>query len=272
VSFWERNRGLLVGLVAAAVGGLVIHFMVAGSRRSQAQGVEAQNAGLEGEIARLNELKNKPAPEAIKELKAERADLQKVLKRLEGMLLVQPREYVLPKNEAYPRLFFDKRLNELRKRCADQGGRFVGKPCPAGFTDQLQKEDVELLLQRLSAARLLTEAAENAKVAQVQGLVHGRPALLTAPGVDRFHLRLLPINVRFVADERQLIAFVQEISREGRFLTLQNLSVEVIDPKAKTFQASADLMALVRRDGSGSAKKPEGPVPGTRPLPPAGRW
>lgn len=273
MSFWERNRGLLIGAIAAAVVAGIVHFGMAGSWRSQAQAVEKKNSEGRAHIAKFSPPKDMPTPQALEVVLKKREGIDKIIQSQRRWLMVQPREYQLSKNEPNPQLFFESHLNELRKRCQEQGGRYTGRPCPLGFTDEIQKEEVQLLLQRLAAVRILADAADAARVAQVQSVTLGRPALLTSPGVGSFHLRILPMTMRFLADERQLTALLTEISQSKKPLALQTLALEVADPKARTFYGSIEVLALVERSEAPPARKPDGGGPGVvRPLPPAGRW
>jgi hypothetical protein len=279
MSFWEANRGLVTGAILALLLAAIMHFLVAGARRSQARDLERQAAELQAQIDKLDRGAPAPdiaAPEALKAIKAERAELDKVLKRTGGLLLTLPPEYVLPKNAPDKQLIFERQLSELRARCVE--GRYPkydqSKPqsCPLGFTQEIQKEEVELLLQRLAAARRLMAAADAANLARVLSISHGKAATLGSPGVSKMHLRLLPLNLRGVADEKSLVTFIQEISREGSFLGLESLEVEVTDPKAKTFNIKAGLLALVAMEGPAKAGGPGGPGQ-SGPTPPSiGRY
>jgi len=273
MSFWEANRGLVAGAILALLLAAIMHFLVAGARRSQARDLERQAAELQAQIDKLDRGAPAPdmaAPEALKAIKAERAELDKVLKRTGGLLLTLPPEYVLPKNAPDKQLIFERQLSELRARCVE--GRDPkydqSKPqsCPLGFTRELQdreSSDLEMLFQRLAAARRLMAAADAANLARVLSISHGKAATLGSPGVSKMHLRLLPLNLRGVADEKSLVTFIQEISREGSFLGLESLEVEVTDPKAKTFNIKAGLLALVAMEGPGKAGGPgqSGPTP-----------
>ncbi len=286
MNFWEANRGLLIGAAVALVVALLVHFLVAGQARGAASGLAEECAELRGMIDALTPADGKPAPEALKDIRDERAGLEKVLGtdktpgRVAGLLLQLPRDYIVPKNADNPRFnIFERKLAEIRERCNTSGifpryEQSRPESCPLGFTPQVLKEDVQLLLQRLCAANRLTGALIDASgqgSLRVKSCSHGPVRLLSSPDVSRMHLRLMPMTVRMTADERVLTAFVERISRDGSFLALQNLAVEVTDPKARTFNLTADVLALVPLDGPGPGKgsgrtSPVGPGTGTVPV------
>jgi len=283
VSFWEANRGLVIGAAVALVVALGVDWLVAGPSRTNAVKLEAEAAELQSQIEALAPAAGQPAPQALETIGKERADLSKVLDKVKGLLLALPKDYQIPKNADNPRFnIFERKLAESRDRTNASGlfpryDQSHPENCPLGFIPQVQKEDVPLLLERLYAADRLTEAViESASHGPFRalGITHGPAGLLSSPGVTRMHLRLVPLTIRAAADEKTLMAFLERISREGSFLALQELHVEVTDTRAKTFNFTAEVRALVPRDGPGPRKTggPGGPRRPVGPPPPIGRY
>jgi hypothetical protein len=311
MSFWEANRGLLAGVGVALVVTLAVHFLVAGPSRRAAAAMEEKNAELQRRIDELTPDSGRPAPEVFQATMDERKKLNQVLAAdsrtpgsVGGLLLVLPKDYVVARNADNPRFnIFERKLAASRDRCNasgifpryDQSNPAV---CPLGFTPEVQKEEVllvtqglgserereearvQLLLERLCATNrlgdALIEVASQGSL-RVKACVQGRLRLVASPQVSRMHLRLLPITVRMTADEKALVAFAERISRPGGFLAIEELGVEVTDPKARVFNLTVQLLALVPREGPGPAKP--GDQPGSRrpgqpgvPVAPIGRY
>lgn len=216
--------------------------------------------------------------EALKAAADERKRLQAEIRRAAGLLMPIPDKYVIPKSELDPRLFFEKRLAELRERCTpDRYPPYLaGKSCPVGFSADLQgrEGDLKVLLERLAAADRLTatvDAVAKTAAIRVLGITHGAPVMVSAPNVSQVHLRELPMTIRAVTDEKGLTGFVEEISREGSFLALQTLDVEVTDPKSRTLVMKAEVLAVMGRQGAG-AKGPAGGGPTPVAPAPVGRY
>lgn len=225
------------------------------------------------EIAPLRKLVEEFLPptaaKAIEKMKAERAELKAIIEGLNGVLLEIPKNSrfrIRGEAKADPRFYFQKQLAELQKeRCA---GRPYPAKTPLGFTPEMvDKQKPALLLERLAAVDRLTRAVESAGLLRVQSILHGPVKVPPAKGVTDTHVALVPMYVKVTADERGMTAFVEEISRKGRFLALDSLSVEVTDPKARTFTMVAGVSALLRREGAAPGRRGRGPTRGTRPLP-----
>ncbi|HOX08436.1 MAG TPA: hypothetical protein PK280_18720 [Planctomycetota bacterium] len=255
----------------------------------------------------INEQLPMSAPEVLKAIKAEHSELEKVLGtekvagRVSGLLLVCP---VVTKNADNPRFnLFERRLAGSRDKCNASGifpryDQSRPESCPLGFTPEVQKDEAQLLTQalvsekekeevrvqqlldRLSAANRLTDAVIEASgrgVLRVRSCIQRPVRMLASPQVSRMHLRVVPMAVRMTADEKGLVAFVERISRAGSFLAIENLSVEVTDPKAKTFNLSAQVLALVPKEGPGPARPGDRSGPGRpgqigNPVAPIGRY
>ncbi len=226
-----------------------------------------------GEIAPLraavDALLPPTAAKVIAKMKAERAELKAIIEGLNGVLLEIPKNSrfrIRGEARADPRFYFQKQLAELQKeRCAD---RPYPAKTPLGFTPEMvDKQKPALLLERLAAVERLTRAVESAGLLRVQSIRHGPVKVPPARGVTDMHVALVPMYVKVTADERGMIAFVEEISRKGRFLALDSLHVEVTDPKARKFTMVAGVSALLRREGAAPGRRGRGPTRGTRPLP-----
>lgn len=258
------NRGLIAGIVAALVVALIIHFAVAQRIAGQAAGIERKCSELGGSIDQLLS-GGQEAPQAEKDAAATEKALRAVLGKQEGLLLVRPGSYVPQRQEDKdnPRLFFERRLDELLGRAAAAGfaGARTGR---LGFTPALQKEAVPLLLERLAAADRLVAAAGAAGLTRVKSVTHGKPAVLASPEAGGVHLVLLPLKVSGAADERGLILFLQKLSQPGSFLALRSLEMEVTDPQARAFNFTMELAAILQR------RQPAAPAAGA-PAPPVSR-
>jgi hypothetical protein len=269
VSFWEANRRLLAGCGVALLAAAVVHMVVAGPRWSQARGIDQNNAKLMKEITTLSRETTRVS-KALVALQEERGKLGAVLENIGGVMLEIPPEsrFRVPRGEIDPRLYFQKKLNEMREE------RTAGRPypveAPLGFTKDLQnREDPGLLLERLAAVERLTDALHASRLPRVGRIRHEAVVTRGAKGVDDVHLAMLPMQVQVSADERSLVAFLSEVSEEGRFLALEDLTIEVTDPKARTFNVSARVSAVLLRKSKAPSRRE--PARGTRPLP-VGRY
>jgi hypothetical protein len=270
--FLETNRRLVVGAAVVVAAALAVELVVAGGRRRAAARTEEQNRELQAEIDRLTKHPEKVSA-AMAKLKAEREGLGKVIDGLRGMLLEIPEtsRYRVPPARRNDALFyFQEQHDALRKDRVE--GRAYPAEAPLGFNAELQsreKDQPELLLERLAAVDRLTAAAARAGLARITGIRHGAVRTHSAKGVKDLHVACLPVQLSAVADERSLVAFLTEVSREGSFLALDGLALEVTNPKARSFTLKADVSALVLRKAPG----PKGPASGGpgRP-PPVGRY
>jgi hypothetical protein len=266
--FLERNRGLVFGAAGVVAAALAVELLVVQGRfLSAAAEVEKGNAGLEEEIGKLSS-RGVEVSKALAGLKTERERLEGLRRELGGVLLDIPEKsrYRVPPGRRNDALFyFQEQHNILRKERTD--GRPYPAEAPLGFSPDIQtkeKDKPELLLERLAAVDRLTAAVQTAGLAKVSAIRHGELRAATAKGVKDMHLAVLPMHLSATADERSLVAFLTEISREGNFLALESMQVEVTGPKARTFKLEADVCALIERRTA-----PPKDLPGrvTRPLP-----
>ncbi len=264
MSFWEANRRLLILTGAALLAAIIVHFVAAAPRASDAAALEQGNRRMLLEIERLGKAgkDRKLTTEAVKLLEGQRSELAGVLKGLEGVLLVIPEgsRYLVPRGEIDPRLYFQKKLDELRKERTE--GRLYPADAPLGFTKELQdREKPELLLRRMAAADRLAGAVAEAGLQRVTSIRHGPLRTRSADGVDDIYLAMLPMEISAVTDERGLVAFLTAISRQDRFLALDDLQIQVGDPKSRTFTLSATVSAITVRKGTRKTqKRPVGPT------------
>ncbi len=248
MSFWEANRKLLVGIGAVLLAGLIFHFAVVGALWS-----EGNASRRDGQVL-LEEIESRRARpvesrEAFATLKKQRLQIEKVLGGLGGVLLQIPKKspYRVPsmrRNDA--QFYFEERLNILRKDRTE--GRPYPSKFPLGFTKAVQSKDgPEVLLERLAAVDRLTRAAHSAGLQRVWAIRHGPFKVRSSSKVTDVHLVLLPMELKATADERSLVQFCTEISRQGSFLALDSLDVEVSNPKANTFTMTVGVSALLMR-------------------------
>jgi hypothetical protein len=219
----------------------------------------------------------KPIAEVRAELEKERRDL----KALEGLL--GRAELVLPP-ELEPgldrgTLHFQKELQALRARAEERGITFAGKATALGFPEEVTAEEVPGFLARLAVAGRFLEAAAAAGVDAVvsaeQVSRHGTPitgrpiALRSGPGGPvEADERVEEIRFRVVAamDEYGLVRLLQEISRPGRFLALEDLAAEVKDPDSGAFEATMVLAGIRTKEApAGPGPEGAGPAPEEEP-------
>jgi hypothetical protein len=280
---WEGSRRLLIGTTVVVAAALAVELVVAGGRRRAAaeiengkvedgKVVEKGNRQLADEIEKLTS-SSQAVSKALAQLEAERKGLSTVMEGLRGVLLDIPansRYRVPPARRNDALFYFQEQRDALRKERTE--GRGYPAEAPLGFTADLQareKDQPELLLERLAAVDRLTAAVQRAGVVKVNTIRHGAVRVHSAKGVKDLHVACLPMQLIAVADERALVALLTEVSRERSFLALDGLSLEVTNPKARTFVMRADVSALIERKSPG----PKGPAAGGpgRP-PPVGRY
>jgi hypothetical protein len=260
VSFWEANRKLLVGIGAVLVVGMIFHFAVVAALWSDGNTSRAEGDGL---LEKIENRASKPveAGEAFARLKQQRLQIEKVLGGLGGGLLQIARNspYRVPsirRNDA--RFYFEERLNILRKERTE--GRAYPAKCPLGFTKEVQSKDPpEVLLERLAAVDRLTGAAHSAGLQRVASIRHGPLKVRSSSKVTDVHLVLLPMQLTATADERGLVQFCTQISREDAFLALDSLDVKVANPEAKTLTMTVGVSALLLRRKPAPSTRNTGP-------------
>lgn len=250
MNFWERNRKLIAAVIVAAIAAVVVHFVVVSPRYSESARIEEEeNSALRQEIAGINRDGGLDVPAALSRREERRKALDDVIKGMDNVLLVIPdgSRFRVPasrRNDA--KFYFQEQQNRLfEERCA--GGQYPAKGVLGFLQDMYDSESAELLLERLAAVDRLTAAVNRAGVTRVRQIRHLKTTIHSAKGVKDAYLELLPMTVEMVADERATIEFLSEISRDGAYMALDGLDMQVTDAKSRTVTITAALSALVLR-------------------------
>ncbi|MCW8130950.1 MAG: hypothetical protein KIS92_11410 [Planctomycetota bacterium] len=182
-----------------------------------------------------------PLPEAVKKIAKQEEVLEKASRTLKQIEFSQDfGPYTLAGVGAGgdPKNYFDKKRADLRAEMRDKLGLKLGAGFDdLGFRGKVLEEDVQLNLMRLYVLQRFGECAKECGFTEIQAINYPKHRQVPYAGADEdvkvANLYLVPIEVRFRANERQFAQMLYELQRPSdpghSYFALKAFTVAVKD-------------------------------------------